>query len=660
MTDFVDLQDILIGTAGHIDHGKTRLVARLTGIETDRLPEEKARGISIDLGFAHWKTDRFRFGVVDVPGHERFVKNMVAGATGVNLALLVIAADDGVMPQTREHLEIMDLLGIRTGVIAVTKTDLVDPDFVELVAAEIEDVTAGTFLEGCPVIPVSSETGEGFDELKQALVQVAGDIDVSRTQGPFRMPIDRVFSLPGHGTVVTGSVQSGSVEAGDTLELLPEQRTVRVRSVETHGEQITDHRGERRRTAINLAGVKNDEVARGMELAATGYLQPTRRLLVQLRSLPGSPLILKDRMELNLHLGTAEVPARIVLKGRHLKPGDHTHAELRLAAPVTAVYNQPFILRRISPAVTVGGGRIVVPVVPPGKRIRNVEQTVQAIETDDELARLSAVLAEIDDADLTPFAAFRLAGIPGDRFTGCMEDLKASGQLVEIGRGGTTGWIHRDRLAALADSVLRTIRAEIARQQPRRSLPRNTLITACRRITRPDLLEAVFAHLLKTKRLVKVGANLGPADVQVQLTKNQQQTRNMLLAAIETDGLTPPTVKQLAASAGLSLADIQPLLNLCVEEGLLVKVSDGLYFSPAALEQARSLCENLLRDSGEATMAQLRDTWGVTRKFAVPLCEFFDKRGVTLRQGDLRRSGPRLAEPLDEAAALVSEESGSS
>ena len=658
MTDSVDLQDILIGTAGHIDHGKTRLVARLTGIETDRLPEEKARGISIDLGFAHWETDRFRFGVVDVPGHERFVKNMVAGATGVNLALLVIAADDGVMPQTREHLEIMDLLGIQTGLIAVTKIDLVDPDFVELVAAEIEDLTAGTFLDGCPVIPVSSETGAGIDELKETLIRVAADIAVSGTQGPFRMPIDRVFSLPGHGTVVTGSVQSGSVQAGETLELLPEQRTVRVRSVETHGEQIIEHRGPRRRTAINLAGVKTGEVARGMELSVAGYLKPTQRLLVQLRSLPGSPLVLKDRMVLNLHLGTAEVAARIVLKGRQLKPGDEAPAELRLASPVTAVYNQPFILRRISPAVTVGGGRVVVPYVPPQKRIRNFEQTVRSLRTDDETERLSAVLANTDDADLTALDAARLAGIPAGRFTDRIEELKASERLIDIGRGGVSRWIHHKRLEALADSVLRTVRAEIARQQPRRSLPPNTLTTACRQIARPDLLEALFAHLLMTKRLVRVGANVGPADVQVRLTKNQQQARNQILSAVESAGLTPPTVKELAAAVGMTVAEIGPLLNLCVEESFLMKVSEGLYFSPAALEQARRLCENLLGDGGDATMACLRDTWGVTRKFAVPLCEFFDERGTTQRHGDVRKAGPRLSEPFEEAATVGSGESG--
>ena len=266
MATATDTQHVIIGTAGHIDHGKTRLVGRLTGIITDRLPEEKARGISIDLGFAHWQTDDFQFGVVDVPGHERFVKNMVAGATGVNLALLVVAADDSVMPQTREHLEIMDLLGVRTGAVVITKTDLVEPDFVELVEADIEELVQGTFLEGCPIVPVSSETGAGIDELKATIDRLAREIDWSAAQDVFRMPVDRVFSITGHGSVVTGSALSGEVHGGDILDLLPEGREVRVRSVQSHGTGVEEG-GARQRTAVNLAGLKVDELARGMELA---------------------------------------------------------------------------------------------------------------------------------------------------------------------------------------------------------------------------------------------------------------------------------------------------------------------------------------------------------------------------------------------------------
>ena len=293
MSTDTPLKPILLGTAGHIDHGKTRLVGRLTGIDTDRLPEEKARGISIDLGFAHFETGGFRFGVVDVPGHERFVRNMVAGATGFNVALLVVAADDGVMPQTREHLEIMDLLGISAGLVAVTKIDVVDPDLVELAQLDVEESVAGTFLEGAPVIPVSSETGEGLDTLKATLLEVCQGITLPETLPLFRMAIDRVFSITGHGTVLTGSVVSGDVHAGDTLQLWPEGRELRVRSVEHHGEQ-SDQAGSRQRTAINLAGLKHEDVSRGCELATPGYLQTTRRLLVDLRVLSSSPIPLKE------------------------------------------------------------------------------------------------------------------------------------------------------------------------------------------------------------------------------------------------------------------------------------------------------------------------------------------------------------------------------
>ncbi|RMG38415.1 MAG: selenocysteine-specific translation elongation factor, partial [Planctomycetota bacterium] len=260
---------VIVGTAGHIDHGKTRLVARLTNIDTDRLPEEKARGISIDLGFAHWETDGVQFGVVDVPGHERFVRNMVAGATGINVALLVVAADDGVMPQTREHLDIMDLLGIPRGVIAITKTDLVDEELIALVEEDIREHVRGTFLQDAPIVPVSAVTGEGIEALKRALADVAADAEDARSDDFFRMPIDRVFSVPGHGTVVTGSVQSGAVAAGDTLELLPEGRTVRVRSVENHG-RLVEAAASWQRTAVNLAGVRREEVRRGQELVTPG------------------------------------------------------------------------------------------------------------------------------------------------------------------------------------------------------------------------------------------------------------------------------------------------------------------------------------------------------------------------------------------------------
>ena len=635
-------RSILIGTAGHIDHGKTRLVGKLTGINTDRLPEEQARGISIELGFAHFEQDGIQFGVVDVPGHERFVKNMVAGATGVNLAMLVIAADDGVMPQTREHLEIMQLLGIPAGLVALTKIDLVEPDYVELVAADIADLLMGTFLEGCPIVPVSSETGAGLDELKQTLVRIARDVELPESLELFRMPIDRVFSVAGHGTVVTGSVMSGSAAAGETLELLPQQREARVRGVQHHGQQA-DNAAARQRTAINLAGVKTEEVERGMELASLGYLLPTKRMLVELRNLSSSPLVLKDRLVFNLHLGTCEVLARINLKGRTLPPGETGFVELRTKEPIVATHGQRFILRRISPSITIAGGRLLDPCLPIGRRIKDLVSLGSKWAAPSDVARLSALIAQKDSLDDSPLEAARRAGIRPLRYRQLLDELRASGQLVRIGSAERGLLVHKDRLVALSASVMKTIREVLAKHQPRRALPRELFLSACREITHPALLDAVFQQLLAKNELVKVGSQIGPADAQVKLTKNQQVARTKLLEAIAAAGLTPPTTKELAATVGQSLDQIAPLLHVSCEDGLLVKVADDLYFAPEAIERARQLCADCLEKTGPATMAQLRDGWNVSRKFSVPLCEFFDANGLTVRNGDLRVAGPKLA-----------------
>ena len=640
-------RSVLIGTAGHIDHGKTRLVGQLTGVNTDRLPEEKARGISIDLGFAHIADGDLRIGVVDVPGHERFVRNMVAGATGINVAVLVVAADDGVMPQTREHLEIMDLLGIPTGLIALTKIDLVDEDLVELAKLDIEEAVAGTFLEDAPVIPVSSETGEGIDELRQQLLQTCREISLPESLPLFRLAIDRVFSITGHGTVVTGSILSGDVQVGTSLDLWPEGRSVRVRSVERHGEQ-TEEAGSRQRTAINLAGIKHEEVSRGCELATAGYLQTTRRLLVDLRVLSSSPMALKDRIEVNLHIGTREVETRVILKGRRLEPGERGYAELRLSEPIVAAFGQRFILRRVSPAVTIGGGRILDPAIPDLLRIRDIETLAGNLDSDSATDRLSVYLGQRDSiraADLTMASA---VGLMPNELDQQLAQLRKAGSIVKLGERDRTFEIHADRLEALGKSVLRTIREEVIRHQPRRSLPKPTLLTACRDITSQQILEAVIAWLLKKKELVRIGDNLGPADLQVKLTKAQSRTRQAMLDAISDGGLTPPLAKELVQSLDQKPAEIDQLLNLTAEDGLIVKVGDGLFMTPESLDLAREKCKETLAgiqaegESEGATMAQLRDGWGVTRKYAVPLCEYLDSIGVTIRLEDIRIVGPEI------------------
>jgi selenocysteine-specific elongation factor len=641
MTTLTAQKSIIVGTAGHIDHGKTRLVGKLSGIDTDRLPEEKARGISIDLGFAHFQAGDLQLGIVDVPGHERFVRNMVAGATGINVAMLVVAADDAVMPQTREHLDIMNLLGIQFGLVALTKIDLVDEDMVELARCDVEDNLVGTFLEGCPIVPVSSETGEGIDELRATLLEICSSIQLPETLPLFRMAIDRVFSISGHGTVVTGSVLSGDIHVGDSLDLWPEGREVRVRSVQRHGEQA-DEAGSRQRTAINLAGLKHDEVSRGCELATPNYLKPTRRLLVDLKLLDNAPIGLKNRTEVGLHTGTREIPCRVILKGRRLEPGERGYAELRLAEPIVATWGQRFILRRISPAITLGGGTILDPHIPDLHRIRDIESVAEQLASPSAAARLAARLRQRDSVSSSDLTLASSIGVMPDELQQLLTALRDDGKLIQLGRGDRAFEIHADRLESLAGSVLRTIRNEVIRHQPRRSLPKPTLLTACRAITSLNLLEFILEHLVKKKQLVTLGANLGPADLQVQLTKQQRKNRDEMLSKITAGMLAPPTSRELAKSLDLKLPDTEQLLNLWVEDAMLIRIGEGLYFTPDALNEARERCRDLLNDKGPATMAELRDVWGVTRKFSVPLCEYFDSIGVTIRDGDVRSAGEQI------------------
>jgi selenocysteine-specific elongation factor len=623
-------------------------VRALTGIDTDRLPEEKARGISIDLGFAHWQSEEFDFGVVDVPGHERFIRNMVAGATGVDLVLLVVAADDSVMPQTIEHLEIMDLLGVSAGVICVTKVDLVDREFVELVRAETIERVKGTFLEKAPVVAVSAQTGEGLGQLRSVLASVARTTRWPERGELFRMPIDRVFSIPGHGTVVTGTVLGGEVRAGDMLELLPRQQPLRVRGVQSHGRQL-DQGGARRRTAINLAGIKGDGITRGEELASAGWLRPSRRLLVSLCCLKSSPIELRDRQQLNAHLGTREVSVRLALKGGAVSPGSRGYGELRASEDVVAAWGQRFILRRPSPPLTIAGGLILDPAFTPGRTRVDLAEHGRILESGDELARVSRWLASLDQVPADGLEAFSKTGITPSRYVELLTGLEKRGLLVRtLGRGGHR-LVHVERLGQLSAAVLKRVAAEIKRHQPRRTLPRSALTAACQNLASSELLEAAFENLLRTGQLVASGANLGPAAAQTQLSKNQLAVKASMVERVTQGGLMPPTLSELAVSLGQKPELVTALAGLCVEDGLFIEVSDNLYHTPRALEQARQICRAKLAELGSATMSQLREAWQITRKYSVPLCEFFDQRQLTIRQGDLRRAGPNLDQPIAES-----------
>lgn len=637
-TTHTDVQHVLIGTAGHIDHGKTRLVARLTQVDTDRLPEEKARGISIDLGFAHWEANGFRFGVVDVPGHERFVRNMVAGATGINLALLVVAADDSVMPQTREHLEIMQLLGIQHGVIAITKTDLVDEEMPELVEEEIRELVANTFLERARIIRVSSETGAGLETLREEICAVASEITRAPTHDFFRMPIDRAFSLTGHGTIVTGSVLHGSVQAGQTLELLPDQTEVRVRSVQNH-HSASESAGARQRTAINLAGVKLDDVPRGKELATPHQLRPTRRLLVKLTCLSSSPIKIKDRLTLSLHIGTTELPARVILKGHTLARGENGYAELRLRVPVIAAHGQRFILRRISPARTIAGGTVLDPNVEPLARIRDLPGYGAALDTNDPNARLEYLLAQQLPIPVNGDLLATRAGVRRQDYPQLVDQLRESGKLRSLQHGDQQLLVHNSRLNALLNSARRLISAEIERNQPRRSLPLKVLKSTCQPLASSVVIDAVLAELIAQKHLVKVGHNFGPADAQVQLTKRERNWLQAVWDDIREAERQPPTRKELMARHSIPADVLQNLMTVLIEDEAVVDLDGGMAFAPEALETLREELYEYFAQHPQATLSEIRQVWNVSRKYALPVCEYFDRTGITARAGDQRTRG---------------------
>ena len=552
------LRPLLIGTAGHIDHGKTTLVYRLTGTNTDRLPEEKARGISIDLGFAHFDVAPFRFGIVDVPGHERFIRQMVAGAANIDIAILVVAGDDGVMPQTREHLDILQLLGVQHGIIVITRCDLIDSEMQELVAEELNELVAGTFLESAPIVPVSGLTGEGIDALKQTLCQVAGAIPDRSLLPVFRMPIDRVFTLAGRGTIVTGSVLSGSVSSGDEVELLPEQRRLRVRGVQHHGQDVTQANAHRR-AAINLAGVAVSDIHRGDELATPGVFTPTTRVLAEIECLSTARRPLRHRQILTLHAGTTAVTVRLRLTEPLLMPGQKTCADLRLKDPLVLSWGQRFILRS-SASETVGGGR-VIDGLPGRRRVRDLQQRCHGAGDAQPEVRIASLLEQ--QPSVSESDAVQRLGVSTETATACLQSMTKQKSANVVHDRVSGHWISAHWLRRLGKSLLRVISEEVRRQSPRRLLPRSLVTSQCRNFDGAMHVPLAIDTLLKSGELIQRGDLIGLADQQVLLTKRQREVLDLLLPMIAASNRTPPTHRELcAATDRMSPADIDSTVEV--------------------------------------------------------------------------------------------------
>ena len=637
---------MIIGTAGHIDHGKTSLVKALTGIDTDRLPEEKRRGITLELGFAHLPLgDGQVAGVVDVPGHERFVKAMAAGAGGVDLAVLVVAADEGVMPQTREHLDICRLLGVKAGVVALTKSDLLDAlgdDWRALVEADLGALTAGTFLEGAPVVPVSSRTGAGLDALKTALARAGTTLPERPAEGPVFLPVDRAFSIKGFGTVVTGTLLSGTLAVDDAVTLLPAQAQgrsgpFRVRGVQVHGQPVTRVEAGQR-AAVNVTGVETEDVHRGMVLARAGELPETSMLDVELTLLPAAEAPLPKRRKLLLHLGTAQVEATVALLDLDtLAPGETALAQLRLDSPVGALVGQRFILRgsRALPGrgATVAGGR-VLSITPPRRR-RGASSVVRPLLEADAAGQVAWLLRQAGYAGLTQTELFGRSGLGPKVLARTLELLGAKGQVLLVDREKRL-YVSHDVFEGLRQRSLALLAAFHEREPMREGLSREEL--------RQRLSAQLDARLFQRVVQALVDAGKVESDKDVvrlkgrgrTLTLGDEAARTRLAAELSAAGLAPPTVTELARKLGLSPEKLQELLKVLVAQGTGVRVSEELCFDANALAALRERLVAYLKEQKEITTQGFKDLVGQSRKFIIPLSEYFDREKVTLRVGDKR------------------------
>jgi selenocysteine-specific elongation factor len=634
-------RDLILGTAGHIDHGKTSLVKALTGIDCDRLPEEKARGITIDIGFAHLDLGDVRLGIVDVPGHERFVKNMLAGATGIDLAILVVAADDSIMPQTREHLEILKLLGVRRGVVALTKADLVDETTREVVALEIRELVKGSFLADAPIVPTSAHTGLGIAELKGALVQLCAAVKDERGAEWFRLPIDRAFVVQGHGTVVTGSVVSGAVAVGDEVEWHRGDGTaepVRVRGLNNHGRAVEEvHRGQR--AAVNLAGVPHEQVRRGQEIARPGYLRPTKVLTVRLFASAETRQPVKHRLPLRLHVGTAEVMATVsLLDCDALDPGGWALAQLFLTEPVTTVWGQPFVLRDASAEHTLGGGQVVQPTAAKVRR-RHVEaiEQIERLWSDAPEPRALAVAWFAGFRGFAPTDLVREAGAAPDAVEALVARLVSDGKLVDLSLASNRRLlVHAERVKELEERVLDTLTALHAEHPLMTNHDRQKVLARLDYVGDELLLQAVADRLLRAKKLVGDARRIARGDFKPKLSANQRKLKDKIVDAHAAAGFQPPEPKEFVNQAGGNAASLKDIFEVACAEGLLVKVTDDIYLSAEAEADMRQRVTERLKSGPGATVAEIRDLLGTTRKYAVPVCEYLDRVGLTRREGDLR------------------------
>ncbi len=629
------MRSIIVGTAGHIDHGKTALVKALTGIDADRLQEEKRRGITIDLGFAHMDLptangDLLRIGFVDVPGHERFVRNMLAGVGGIDLVLLVIAADEAIKPQTREHFDILHLLGVQHGITVLSKSDAVDAETLEVVRLEAEDFLRGTFLEPpeTPIIAVSSLTGAGLPELKKAILDIAAQLQPRDSQALIRLPIDRVFTMKGFGTVVTGTLVAGTIRREDELEVLPGSRSVRVRGIQVHG-QKADLALAGQRTALNLAGATTEDLCRGMTLVPTQTLETTRRADVSLRLLPSAPHPLKNRARVHFHSYTMEAVGEILLyAAKQIAPGERALARLNFPFPALLVPGDRFIIRQFSPVVTIGGG--VVLDAAREWRIQKQPDFLRILSQSDAKAALAARIARRRQQGISIARLVAETGRPKNVIEAELAELCKTGTLERVG----DLFLDKHSLDGLKVSVVAAtsdfhkknpLIAGISREELRDRVGASAAV-----------FEPVAAMLIRERKIEIAGDVVRLPGRGVVLKDEEAESKRTIENAFASAGLKVPALQEVLAGLKIDSARSQKIVTLLLRDRVLIKISDQLVFHHTALEGLRRQIVLCKAKSPTIDVTQFKELTGVSRKYAIPLLEYLDRERVTKRIGDAR------------------------
>ncbi|GAB4489742.1 MAG: selenocysteine-specific translation elongation factor [Thermodesulfovibrionales bacterium] len=622
------MKHIILGTAGHIDHGKSSLVKALTGIDPDRLKEEKERGITIDIGFADLSFPEadLTVGIVDVPGHERLINNMLAGAGGIDMVLMVVAADEGIMPQSREHLAICNLLRIKSGIIALTKADLVEKDWLGLVTDELRNFVQGTFLEGCPIVPVSSRTGENLDALKSEIKTMAAGIEPKTSGGLFRLPIDRVFTLKGFGTVVTGTAVSGSLSVDDPVEILPSGIATKARGMQSHGKAITTaYAGQR--VAVNLQGVEKEQLRRGDVAVVPGSFSPTRAIDVHVEMLRDVPL-LKNRSQVHFYAGTSETIARVILyEKEELRPGESGYCQFRLQDPVVVMSGDRYIIRRFSPLETLGGGEVLDP-LPARRRRKDGIQDLVSLHSGTMAERIALKIEKTGMRGLSAHALRGWISAETREIAAAVEELKKAKKIMAV----DDLMIHQHSFEAMQAKIASVLDAFHKANPLKPGMPKEEVRAALNADGRVfNALIAASPNIAADKDLLR------KKDFRIALSTNEEETRKKILGLLDSGGFQPPAKAEIMDGLKLDQKQMNDILNMLVKEKLIVRVNETFYLSASVHEKLLSILRAFFEKKPELTVAEFRDLINASRKYALPILEFLDASRVTIRTGDVRK-----------------------